>query len=204
MRYIQFRTAMSLVLWLVAGCAGSAPEEVSLYLLRPATDALRAEVSNGSVVIGLGEVRVAPYLDDSGIMLELGDREIRPARYHRWAEPLSNSLAVVLSNNISSELGQPITDRTDVRTWDYRIDVYIDEFHGTRDGVAKLNATWTIISLSSEAADSQHRFASRERIPSEGYGALVDAHYRLTESLATAIANSLRPILNASETATTP
>lgn len=204
MQCAQTTITMSLVWLLLTGCSSPAPKEVSLYLLRMPTDITNPEASTGSVRIGLGEVRTAPYLDDQGLMLELTHRVIRPARYHRWAEPLSSSLAVVLSDSISASLGQSISNRTDSSAWDYRVDVYIDEMHGTRDGVAKLNATWTIVSLSSEAADSQHRFASRERIPSKGYGALVDAHYRLTESLATAIANSLRPILNASETATTP
>ncbi len=196
---MRMRNTASGLLWLLLmGCTSTAPQEVTLYLLRPGMDAPQTELSTASfVAIGLGEVRVAPYLDNSGIMLELEGRKIRPARYHRWAEPLSSSLAVVLSNNLSAELGQPITNRTDARTWDYRLDVYIDEFHGTRDGIAKLNATWTIVSLSVEAADSQHRFASRERILSKGYAALVEAHYRLTEALSTEIANSMKPILKA-------
>jgi len=194
MQCAQTAIAMSLVWLLLTGCTSPAPKEVSLYLLRTPSDVTNPPVATGSVKIGLGEVRTASYLDEPGIMLELADRKIRPARYHRWAEPLSNSLAVILSDSISADLGQSISSRTDSNAWDYRVDVYVDELHGTRDGVAKLYATWTIVALGSEEADRFHRFSTQERVPSDGYAGLVEAHYRLAEALSTAIANSLRTI----------
>ena len=63
-------------------------------------------------------------------------------------------------------------------------------------------ATWTIVALGSEEADRFHRFSTQERVPSDGYAGLVEAHYRLAEALSTEIANSLRTIAEGRKAAT--
>ena len=79
------RITLVLVLFTLAGCA-SAPPERSYYLLR-------AEVSNDLAAAppdsaaGLGLVQVAAYLDRAGVVVEVGENQVREARFHHALPP---------------------------------------------------------------------------------------------------------------------
>jgi uncharacterized lipoprotein YmbA len=174
---------------LLAGCSGSAPVRTE-YLLR--SDAPESVTqAQAPARFGIGRVVVAPYLDQSGLIIETETREIQPARYHHWAEPLDNSLLLYLRSETSKALGEPVSiDRANRTQWVKTVEVLIEELHGTIAGEALLVATFRI--SSHESGDAKgYSFAKRAPLADKGYAALVDAEAQLVSELAAAIANAL-------------
>ena len=128
---------------LLLACGGSAPARTQ-YLLR-------AQAPEGTVRVdiparvGLGRVVVAPYLDQSGIMMETAANQVTPARNHTWAEPLDNATLIFLRATLSSALGEEVgLDPSDRSLWKYSVEVFVEQLHGTLAGQAMLVASYRI------------------------------------------------------------
>lgn len=179
----------------LAGCAGKPAPETHLYLLR--SDAGNAfGASDGVAENGLGSIRVASYIDQPGLVLELPDGTMRAARYHQWAEPLRESLRAFLANEIATVAGQAVRPmaygETNWRSYTKRlIDVRIQELHGKSDGKARLVAIWALIDPAERTVTAEHEFVAEEPLENDGYSALVDAEEALLTQLATQIARAL-------------
>jgi uncharacterized lipoprotein YmbA len=192
MKYLTLITIL-----FIAGCSSSPTPSLEQYLLRAESPVqFTSQGSHQDLVttISLGKVTVAPYIDGLGLVLEKGDGQVHIARDHQWAEPLRLSLRSFLSNKISEKLGQPI------RAYSYgkkdlsrRIDIRIDELHGTNNGEAKLVAFWAVIDPREQAVLSENSFYDTEALARDGYSALVLAEKALLSRLASSIAKTLEP-----------
>jgi uncharacterized lipoprotein YmbA len=173
------------------GCASEVPPERTYYLLRGEPHELAA--NDAALGIGLGKVEVPPYLDHTGVILEVAANQIREARYHLWAEPLYRGIHYYLEDRIAAEFGQRLAPAPAAKNgWHYRIDVSVSEFHGDIDGDVRLIAGFTLTGIESGEVlvDGQVSFAERQ--PTEGYRGLVQAQISLLDRLAASIASALR------------
>ncbi len=174
----------------VTGCASSVPT-LNQYLLRseaPSQFALKQQ----SAVVGLGAVVVAPYIDGLGLVLETRGGEVRAARDHQWAEPLRDSLRVFIAQEISAQAGQVIrAHHSGENDWQRRIDLHIDQLHGTASGEARLVAYWQVFDTDERTVVSENGFAQTQALSADGYEALVAAEKALLSKLAVAMAASL-------------
>ena len=185
MKYITL-----IVILLVTGCASSAPD-LKQYLLRSDTPGRFIE-GDSTTVIGIGAVKVASYIDELGLVLEVADGEVRAARHHQWAEPLRESLRTFLAREISATTGQVIRfQQNREANWHKRIDISIDELHGTVEGDARLVAYWTVSDIEQKIVVSVNNFTDTEDLTNDGYTALVQAQKELLHKLAVAIAATL-------------
>ena len=185
------RAAALLASLLLAACAGTTPD-TTRYLL-PASAPLGTARVEPPVWIGLGRIAVAPYLSQAGLVVETRAHQVRPARFHQWAEPLADGLRRFLRSEISASLGFDIgADISQRRRWDYRVDVSVDRLHGNLSGEALLVARWWIAPGSGQGENAAFRFAASQPLPREGYPGLVDAQIELARQLAVAITESLR------------
>lgn len=184
-----------LLLLVLAGCAGKPTPETQLYLLRSgAGNAFGA--SDGVAENGLGSIRVATYIDQPGLVLELADGTMRAARFHQWAEPLRESLRAFLANEIAAKAGKAVRPtaygETNWRLYTKQlIDVRIQELHGTRSGKARLVAIWALIDPAERTVTAEHEFVAEEPLADDGYAALVSAEEALLTQLAAQIAGAL-------------
>ncbi len=181
----------ALVMLVVLSACSSAPVDVNYYLLR-------GDVPTGSRQLepfphyGLGTVELASYINQRGLLLQTADNEIRPARYHMWAEPLSESVPVFLAQEVSLASGRdllPLPPNGDPAL--VSVNVRIDQFHGTSAGGAILVAHWWL----SDAGklESGFRFVQELMLEADGYANLVRAQEKLLAMLATEIARELGP-----------
>ncbi len=188
------KIAILIVIALV-GCGGTPIQEPEYYLLR--SEATSTGNGSGDVpTTTLGNVRVASYIDRSGIVLETSSGTLRPARQHLWAEPLREGLRTFLADEISSFLGRPVRPAnysdTDWRQYTTEVvDIQIQELHGTASGDATLSARWAVIDPKASSVISEHEFSGRTALTADGYPALVAAEKQLLSQLADAIARSL-------------
>lgn len=175
---------------LLIGCSGGSkkPEPV-FYLLRADTS---APDHAPALKVGIGRVSIADYLGQTGIVVALGGNRLRPARQHLWAEPLDSSIRIFLRDAVSAEAGYPISaDFARRQTWQYRLDVRVDEWHGSLAGQARIMASWVVIDVANDRELSRHRFEQTGVLAADGYDALVAAQTDLLDALADAIARSL-------------
>ena len=191
----MIRTFVSLVLALALGfalgCGGKVPPERAYYLLRGAPNEFSAV--DGGLEIGLGNVRVAPYLDRAGLIVEVGANEVREARFHLWAEPLQRGIHYYLEDRIAAELGRQLAPAPAAKNgWLYRVDVRVREFHGDLEGEVRLVASFSLIGVESGEVLVEEQVSFAERRPIEGYPGLVQAQMSLLDRLAASIAAALR------------
>jgi len=179
------RILCALAVVLLTACS-SQPPQTATYLLRSEVPA-GADVALRDSGIALGNIRVANYIDQPGLVLATGDGTIHAARYHVWAEPLQVALRRYLADQISDASGRDIAAMPDSATVT-RVDVSVDQLHGTGSGVAVLVAYWNV---ASQGASKSYRFSEQQALSGDGYDALVRAQESLLKRLAEAISASL-------------
>lgn len=184
--------ALLTLLTLVAACAGKSTPSQNYYLLPLAVPAGSMRVE-APMNVGLSRLEVANYLSQKGIIVETMEETIRPARYHQWAEPLSEGLRRVLRAQISTALGYEISADTVQRAgWDIVLDAEIERLHGTLSGEAILIAQWRLTRGSAPKNSVTYRFSKTRPLQREGYDGLVETETQLLNELSAAIADSIR------------
>ena len=176
-----------LLLTLLVGCS-STTIDTQYYLLRQ-QHVFESRELKPSPDFSLGSVDIASYIDQPGLMLEVGNGQVRPAQYHQWAEPLHNSVRVFLQREISLQLG------TDVFPAAYSpastsIEIRVDQLHGTNDGKALLLAYWWTIQ--DGEIQSIFQYTETETLTADGYAALANAEEVLLSGFAKSIADTLQ------------
>jgi uncharacterized lipoprotein YmbA len=135
---------------MAGGCKPNA-REVKFYLLQPGSrsEALAAVTESASpALIGLGPVDIPAYLDRPQIVTGNAGAELQLAEYHRWAEPLRDTIARVLAENLS--LSMPASHVL-AFPWnravnpDFQVVVTVARFHVDADGASELKADWSIL-----------------------------------------------------------
>ena len=186
--------ALPLALLLCVACATAAPEH-AYYLLRAPTDG-DGTPTPAAAVVGFGSVRVAPYLDRAGLVVQVDAHQVREARYHLWAEPLDQGIRLVLAERVRSRLGVELSPGPrGADTWRYRIDVSVDELHGTLDGEARLIAHWVLRDTADGTVVGTGRYQKAMPQEGDGYPGLVAVELALLDDLALRIAGMLSEVL---------
>jgi hypothetical protein len=172
------------------GCGGQTPE-LKQYLLRADPPEQTGELAPAST--GIGDLTVASYIDDPGLVLESSNGEVRVARHHQWAEPLRESLRAYLANEIATASGRVISGhKHKASSWKRSIDIHIDQLHGKKDGNATLVAHWAVVDTTKLRLLAEKHFSDTEPLSGDGYEALVRAEKALLSRLAIAIAATLK------------
>lgn len=180
------RVATVALVLLLCGC-GTTSIEPSYYLMRPQQD-LPSGALTASRAFALGEVSIATYLDQPGLVIETADGTLRPARQHLWAEPAHDSIRNLLAVEISLAKGEDLLPDK-LNKGAIAVDIRIDELHGTEDGSAKLVAYWWL--RHDTDVLNVYRFSHTMELSNDGYAALVDAEEALLTDLARKIAATL-------------
>jgi uncharacterized lipoprotein YmbA len=187
---------LSLVLSLL-GCGSPEVPDTHMYMLRVSSDFAGAD---SSYVVGLAAVEVPAYLKRSELILQVGPQELRPARYHRWAEPLDENVRRYLRERLSTELNTNVEMNARLRDrWDVQIDVAIEELHGTLEGSALLSASYAIVRSAEPERVQRGRVRLTESQRRDGYAGLVDAQSELLDGLANRIAADVNAMTDLEE-----
>jgi uncharacterized protein len=189
------------------GCASSQPSR--FYQLHPASSpAARVEQGSrpGSLVVGIGPVRVPDYLDRPQIVTLSGNR-VEVADFDRWAGAIENDIARVLVEDLSALLP---AERFFVTGWSarqsalsYRVEVLVERFEGPLQGPVSLRARWFVFAPDRRPPLARSSRIS-ERVSGSGYGALVEAMSRALEGLSRVIAEDVTSLSDAGATSFTP
>ena len=198
--YRQLFAALVLSLCLIwmSGCVGSSAP-TKLYVLTPAP---KAEANppgaeeTGSPVLGVGPVRLPGLLDRAQIVTRGGADEIDEAEFHRWGEPLADSVPRILAENLAALRK---SERVALFGWDsaqavqHQVVVEVMRFDGAMEGDVVLDARWRIL-----ATDGKELAANRSVLTQPtggtGYPAVVAAMSRALAALSREIAATLETL----------
>ena len=184
-------TVATLAVSFVCVSCGSGSNKHSYYLLSPAGP---APVNQG-VGIGVGPVITASYLDRSYLVFQTSDNTLDVNEDHEWAGDLGTEFARVLGTNLGREKN---TGSIQSYPWanesalDYQVSINLKRFHGTNDGNALLEASWSIYKLPSSRRISSTSATFTEPLKEDGFESLAAAQSRLIEALAKKISASIQ------------
>jgi len=182
------KIAVITLLLLVVGCSSTPVMDTHYYLLRadgvPTTRAL-----SPSSDYALGDVIIAPYIDQPGLPLQMADGEIRPALLHQWAEPMHKSVRSYLQKEISLALGKDLFSAA-LSEADVLVEIRLDQLHGTATGNAIILAYWWL--KQDGKIIGSYQFGDTIPLQASGYGALAAAEKSLLKQLAEHIGATLK------------
>jgi uncharacterized protein len=153
-RLLNFCTISALAVALV-GCGpvlAPRPDPSKFYLLTPTADAPSAppaslQSSSGDFTLGLGPVKLPPYLDRPEVVTRAAPNQLDLSKTDRWGESLQNNFTSVLTRDLAAQIG---TQQIVVFPWystthiDLQVQVEIYRFETDSQGNAQLSAKWTV------------------------------------------------------------
>ncbi len=138
----------------LAGCGpilAPRPDPAKFYLLTPAADqpstqTAAVQSSAGGFTLGLGPVKLPPYLDRPEVVTRSAPNRLDLSKTDRWGESLQNNFTSVLTRDLAAQMG---TQQIVVFPWystthvDLQVQVEVYRFETDAQGNAQLSAKWT-------------------------------------------------------------
>ncbi len=192
--------SVAAVALLVSGCLGPGTTRSSqLFVLSAVVDPAAPETENSELRLGIGPVALPERLNRPQIVTRAGEHEVLISEFSRWAEPLDDSFAEVLSENLSRLIP---TDRVVVYPWpartkiDLKVEVEVTRFAGQPGGNVTLAARWRLAQGNGSEVLPRRLSSYSETIAARSTEALVAAMSRalgsLSRDIASAIASAAR------------
>lgn len=146
------------------------------------------------VRVGVGPVKIAEYLNRPQMISRIRANEIQVQEFHRWAEPLKDSLPRVLAQNISwlltSDLVFAFPWSSSVKP-DYQVTVDVLRLDGRPGGDVWLEALWTLYDGNRTVLQESRRASFTVTSTAPDFEQLVDAHNQLLFLLSLRISATL-------------
>ena len=182
---------------IVAGCA-SAPSH--FYTLNSTATGDGAPAAHCAVLVG--PVSVPALVDRPQFTVQIATNRAEIDEFNRWAAPLSENIARVITGDLVVLLGTPRVATAPLANFDaaYRVTIDIQRFESVRSEAKKneavlVEAVWVVRGPTGGAARSG-RTVAHEPAPGEGYAALAAAHSRALAKLSGDIAVAIRAEAN--------
>jgi len=129
------------------------PDISKFYLLTPTAGAAptapaAAQSVGGDFVIGLGPIKLPPYLDRPEVVTRTAPNRLELSKEDRWGESLQNGFTSVMERDLAAQAG---TGRVIIFPWyntvhvDLQVQIDVYRFETDGQGNAQLSAKWTIL-----------------------------------------------------------
>ena len=185
---------------LFAGCVATPSQPTRFYMLSPqgeSKDVPPSETSESCVVIGVGPVEIAEYLNRPQIVTRISNNELNLAEFDRWAEPLVDTFSRVLSENLAKLLcTDPIVvfpSRGSIPI-DYKVEVEVIHFHGTLGEEVTLITRWAVFGKNGELL-LMRRSRYIASAPGKEYDELAAAMSKTIADFSENVASAIKTIL---------
>jgi uncharacterized protein len=174
----------------LAACSTS--PEPRLYIIEPMATSASSSV-NQDLSVTVGPVTLPEHMDRKGIVTHEQQYRVNAAEFDRWAEPLEDNIARVLSENLSVLIAsdQVIAyPRASSQSVDFKVPVRIIEFGSNPGGMVVLSAVWRLQNnISNPGKLTRTTYSSPRR--GDDVVALVEAMSAAIEHLSQDIANAI-------------
>ena len=179
---------LALALFSLTGCLGKS-QSPRFYALSPMPEdqaLTQAATALRDVIIGIGPIKLADYLDQSKLVTRSGDNRLVKAEFDLWAGSFKDNLTNVLAENIGFLAP---TERIYIYPWrqsvpvDYQIILDFVRFDGELGEAAWLVARWSLLAGADRTLLAVNRSSIREAVTGSDYAAVVAAQSRALAKL---------------------
>ncbi|MDR3568119.1 MAG: PqiC family protein [Syntrophobacteraceae bacterium] len=190
--------ALIFALAALGGCARSTP--VNYYILRSLQGPLPRTKAAGPVrpmVVAVGPVTIAGYLDRPQIVTRSSPDTLQFAEFDRWAEPLDKNLARVLADDLSALL---CGARLCVFPWPgsmpvrYQVTLTIVHLEKVPGQKVLLDASWNVLGDNGHKLLVMRRSTLREPLEAPGFAGVAAAESRAVKTLSRDIAAEVKSL----------
>lgn len=185
-----------LAIILLSGCGTSPVQQVNYYLLSGAnTDVNPMIEMKDKERVYIQDVRLAEYLTQSNLSLQLNSHQIHYSRQHAWAESLENGIEKALLHDLNkgSErfyfVGASEPDFDDVSR---KIVIQFDHFIATDQSTVIASGTYWFRKNAEGPNYNQKRFNLNSKLTEDGYPHSVKKLRELLQKLSKLIEQDLR------------
>jgi uncharacterized protein len=186
-KFFNNKTILALVIILLSimliGCGTTQKSE--FYQLGEATNNSLVGASKGAV-IGLGPIQLPEYLNRPQIITRNSEYSLNISEFHRWVEPLKDSISRSMLSNISNNLQSNqvywIPGQSKQYPIDLRIIIDIGRFDGQLGGVVSLESRWTLLDNNNQTILTRASVI-KETVNGQTYESLVIAMSQTLQKL---------------------
>jgi uncharacterized lipoprotein YmbA len=196
------------VFMILGGCgATSGSRFYTLTPVRPTGATAVTAASDGSILLGIGPVTIADYLDRPQIVTRTSQNELLLSEFNRWAGSLQSDTGRVLRENLDILLAG---DGMSVTSWRrgipsvYRVSVDVSRFEATADMVVVLKAQWAVFAGDGAGVLLVRESDIREAVQGGGIEPVVTAMGRALAGLSREIAQGVRGVARAAAPVKSP
>jgi uncharacterized lipoprotein YmbA len=113
----------------------------------PTTPTATAQSTSGDFTIGLGPIKLPPYLDRPEIVTRMAPNRLELSKEDRWGESIQNGFTRAMERNLAAQTGGVVIVFPWYNTVHIEMQVQVDVYRFETDaqGTATLSAKWTIL-----------------------------------------------------------
>lgn len=178
------------------GCARSKPTRFYILTPSPSSEPTSNEpLSAKQLVLRVGPIDFPEYLDRPQIVSRTKGNRLKLAEFDRWAEPLRQTFARALTENLSGALA---TERVVFLPWkgdgpvDYRITIEVLRFDCSPGGEASLIVRWTLFGPDGTELEAPRRSRIMASTRQTGYEGVADAMSEAVGTLSREVVAAIR------------
>jgi uncharacterized lipoprotein YmbA len=178
----------------MGGCGATDPSR--LYLLAPIAAPLpEAAAAGAGPALAVGPIDLPKHLDRPQIATFSSANRLDVAEFDRWAEPLVDNFARVLTENLGILVPtnrayiQPVRRSMPV---DYQVTVDVTRFGVMPDRRVQLVAVWSVIAADGRGRSVSQSFHHVEPVVGDGYEPMVAAMSNAVTALSRTIATTIQ------------
>jgi len=190
-----FLILITTALTLLSGC--SSTQSSDFYQLNEKVDPSLTGIEKGHV-IGVGPIQLPEYINRPQIVTRNSNHQMNISEFHRWIEPLNDSISRVmvinLSNNLSSNRVYWVPRQDRQIPLNLRVVVDIGRFDGQLDETVFFESRWSILDNKNQPVLTR---VTLIKVPVNGktYEDLVVSMNKALQNLGIEISQSIKSIL---------
>ncbi len=183
------------MVWL-AGCTGKSPKS-DFYVLGATPASGPKAALTPDIAIAIGPVTIPAELDRKQIVTRDAGNRLIVAELNRWAGPLQDNIAAVVSANLAARLGTEKVaphNRESLFPFTHHVVLNINRFDGHPKGEVLLDVTWSIKKSGISAPLLVQRSEIRKPVATPDYAGLVAAQSKALSEISTLIAEAIKQV----------
>jgi uncharacterized protein len=180
------------VVWL-AGCTGKSPK-ADFYALGATPVSGPTAALSRDIAIAVGPVTIPAELDRKQIVTRDTGNRLIVAELSRWAGPLQDNIAAVVTANLAARLGTEKVaphNRESLFPFTHHVVLNINRFDGNPQSEVLLDVTWSLKQSGVSTPLLVAHSKIREPVATPDYAGLVAAQSKALAEISTLIADAV-------------
>lgn len=160
--------------FLLSSCSTSKVQQVNYYLLNKSNNVNHSVIVNPqSTKIVVQQIRLAEYLTQSNLAMQVNSHQLHYSRQHAWAESLDTAIEKALLNDLNGYQSDMVfLNKNDPLAQDhqYELVLQIDHLIATDQSTVITSGTYWLVSKDeNKVTNHKKRFSLEKRLTESGY-----------------------------------